>query len=251
MTENDRQPPRRRLPKASDFLAGELRAQILGNGLAPGAPLSSESELIEQYGLSRGSVREALRLLEAEGLIDIRRGPKGGIHVIHPDAGHVAKSLALLFTIQESTLGDFFQFRLAIEPHVAAEAARDASDEAKADILRVAQAAENDPGRTPDFHAELGRSASNSIFGFLLTALHQVLEWHLRLETIGPGDVQATVQAHQRIAEAIHEGDSDRAELAMRRHLQAFSDLLEQQGRLQEPIVPKSNWRRSPQSVLG
>ncbi|MEO2108830.1 MAG: FCD domain-containing protein [Actinomycetota bacterium] len=251
MTEQDRPSPRRRLPKASDFLASELRAQILGDGLTPGAPLSSESELIEQYGLSRGSVREALRLLEAEGLIAIRRGPKGGIHVVHPDAGPLARSLALLFTTQETTLGDFFQFRLALEPHVAAEAARSASDEEKRSMLRTAREAEADPERAADFHAELGRCASNSIFGFLLTALHHVLEWHLRLETIGPGDVEATIQAHRRIAKAIHSGDANRAEVAMRRHLQAFADLLDQHGRLGEPIVPKSTWQRSPHDILG
>lgn len=240
---------RRRLPKTSDYLAGELRAQILGNGLQPGTPLASEGELIDAYGLSRGSVREALRLLEAEGLIDIRRGPKGGISVVHPDTGHVAKSLALLFTIQESTVGDFFQFRLAVEPQVASDAARYGSQEQKLSILRVAKAAADDPERTAEFHAELGRCASNSIFGVLLAALHQVLEWHLRLESIGPSDFEATVAAHRRIADAIFDGDADRAETAMRRHLEAFQALLNEHGRLNEPIVPRSNWRRDPSVV--
>lgn len=243
--QNQQVATKRRLPKASDYLAGELRAHILGNALQPGDPLSSEAELIAEYGLSRGSVREALRLLEAEGLIDIRRGPKGGIQVVHPDAGHIARSLALLFTIQQSTLRDFFQLRLAVEPQVAADAARDATPTDKAAILAMARTGMDDPEQPSDFHGELGRCAGNSIFSVLLAALHQVLEWHLRVETIGPQDVEATIDAHHRIAQAIHDGDPARAEMLMRKHLEAFRDLLAQHGRLDQPIVPRSSWRQA------
>lgn len=69
-----------RLPKISEQLADRLRATILGRGMRPGDRLSSEAELISHYGVARGTVREALRLLESEGIIEIRRGAAGRHH---------------------------------------------------------------------------------------------------------------------------------------------------------------------------
>src|SRR5919107_900384 len=83
----------RALPKASALLADELRARILGTGLEPGSPLPSEPEIIEQSGLGRASVREALRLLEAQGLVVIRRGSHGGIFVAQPDPSALGRTL--------------------------------------------------------------------------------------------------------------------------------------------------------------
>jgi DNA-binding FadR family transcriptional regulator len=100
-----------RLPKASDVLADRLRAQILGNQMRPGEPLRSEATLIAETGFSRGTVREALRLLESDGLIEIRRGPHGGIRVAEPDLSQVTRSLALLLTISGTTMRAFSEFR--------------------------------------------------------------------------------------------------------------------------------------------
>ena len=66
------------VPKSTDVLADQLRKQILGGELAPGAPLPTERDLVLQTRLSRGSVREALRILEAEGLVSTRPGRLGG-----------------------------------------------------------------------------------------------------------------------------------------------------------------------------
>src|ERR1700733_11935074 len=90
------EPPRQRVPKASGFVADELRAQIIGNDLAPGTRLPSEAQLIEQFGLSRATVREALRLLEAEGLILVKRGPRGGLTVSRPNPSHISRSMATM-----------------------------------------------------------------------------------------------------------------------------------------------------------
>ena len=69
------------VPKASDVLAARLREMILSSGLAEGTPLPTERELVTQSGLSRASVREALRVLETEGLVVTRAGRDGGSQV--------------------------------------------------------------------------------------------------------------------------------------------------------------------------
>ena len=80
--------------KVSELLADRLRGQILGQGIKAGEVFSSEPELIARFGLARGTVREALRLLESEGLITIRRGRSGGIEVREPDLVQIRCMLA-------------------------------------------------------------------------------------------------------------------------------------------------------------
>ena len=85
------------VPKAAEVIAEDMRNEIIVGGLAPGTALPSEAELMARYQFSRASVREALRLMESDGLIYIKRGPRGGVRVAHPDDSHVSRSFSLLF----------------------------------------------------------------------------------------------------------------------------------------------------------
>lgn len=237
-----------RIPKASDLVANHIRAMVLHKGLEPGTPLPSESELMEVLGLSRASVREGFRLLESEGLIVIRRGPKGGVAVGHPDITHVSRSLALLFTIEQTPLKSFFEFRCLVEPHAAALAARDASDEQRQALLRHARVTDATSQQAARFHHELSKYITNDIFRVLLVAMHEVLDVHIGREALTDDDIHAVERVHLRIAEAIADGDEQRASRAMRKHLEAFQDLLEGTGRLDLPIVPRSRWTENSQN---
>ncbi len=237
------------LPKASDVLADELRARILGDGMQPGEVLPSEAKLMEDYGFSRGTVRETLRLLEADDLIVIKRGPKGGIRVRHPDVRQVSRSLGLLFSAQGTTLGDLFTFRKLVEPEAAAEAARTATAEQKNWLASIAPHHQGvQPGfhQSAEFHGAIGRCSNNGVFEVMLTALHDALEWQSSDEKLSHDDIEATRRAHVSIAKAIVEGNADVAARRMRRHLEQFERVLAGQGRLDEPIVPRARWRRKP-----
>ena len=72
------------MPKTADVVAARVRTAILEQQLPPGSSLPGELELIEHFGVSRASIREALRLLEAEGLIEVRRGVRGGVFTVEP-----------------------------------------------------------------------------------------------------------------------------------------------------------------------
>src|SRR5690606_35845825 len=109
-----------RVPKASDVLANLIKVRVLSEGLGAGARLPSEPELIEQYQFSRGTVREALRMLESDGIVHIRRGPRGGIEVATPDVHHVTRSLAVLLAFDGTPVSDLLDFRLIVEPAAAA-----------------------------------------------------------------------------------------------------------------------------------
>lgn len=233
----------RRLPKAAEVLAEELRSRILGQSLPPGTQLTTESELIDEHGFSRGTVREALRLLEVEGLILIRRGPRGGVSVARPDLSQVSRSLSLLFTLDETPLADFFEFRKLVEPYAARLAASSTNQDARRRLLAYVEGGQDDPERATNFHRVLAECTGNEILRVMLVALHEVLDRHVRLEAFDERDLSAVAEVHARIARAVKDGQPDVAERAMRRHLAAFERLLSDQGRLQQPIVPRSRWR--------
>lgn len=243
---------RLRLPKASDVLANELRARILENDLAPGSPLPSEGDLIVEHNLSRGTVREALRLLEAEGFVSIQRGPKGGITVRYPDAQLVSRSLATLLTVDQTPLRNLFEFRKLVEPAAAASAAREATDEQRAELLALTEPSSPRRGHA-QFHAVLGECIQNELMRVILAALFRVVDWHAGLENVSETDVERAGRAHERIAAAVAARDADAARERMLTHLAAFEDVMREQGRLDEPILPRARWvgylRQHVQSV--
>jgi len=233
------------VPKASDVLADRIRAQILGDGLQVGDELPSETELIETHGFSRGTVRETLRILETEGLVVIKRGPRGGVRVSRPDVSHVSRSLALLFTSGKVTLRDFFAFRKLLEPQAAAIAAQAATPEQRGWLSQLAAEYRGLPrglGRSMEFHGAIGECTNNAVLLLILSATHQVLEWHAPGERLSHDDVDATRRVHRRIAQAIESGDAAAASRLMLRHLETFEKVLREQGRLDEPVVPRARW---------
>lgn len=236
---------RARVPKASDILAERLRARILGRGMRPGDQLSSEAELISGEGFSRGTVREALRLLESDGLIEIRRGPRGGIRVARPDLQRIGRSVALLLTLAETTTRKFSEFRKILEPSVAAMAARSATDEQRGWLLAVADATSQNGSWEPSvrFHEALAVCSNNEVLRLVIAMFEQELSWHVAGESLSELHMEETRRAHRSIARAVAAGNADRASSAMQRHLNQFERTLESDGRLDEPLLPRERWR--------
>src|SRR5208282_3407440 len=104
-------------------VADELRALIVSGELADGASLGREPDLVERFGVSRPSLREALRILEAEGLITVVRGVLGGVIVHEPAERMTARTAALLLTARNVSLADVFEARALLEPVAARVAA--------------------------------------------------------------------------------------------------------------------------------
>ena len=230
-----------RLPKASGALANELRAQILEENLQPGDSLPSEPELIELFGLSRGTVREALRLLEADGFITIRRGPRGGIAVSHPQVDVVSRSLATILAMGGTPLSSLFEFRKLVEPAAAAAAATDATAEQRETLVAFTDAESIERGDAV-FHELIITCVGNDVLRFILTAVTKVVEWHTRVDDVPADDVKAAGNAHAKIAKAIVAGDAKTASSSMLRHIEAFEAVMAKAGRLDGPILPRDRW---------
>ena len=98
------------------LIADELRASIARGELSEGETLGREPELIERFGVSRPSLREALRILEAEGLITVVRGLRGRVIVHEPNERMTARTAALLLNARNVSLADVFDARAQLEP---------------------------------------------------------------------------------------------------------------------------------------
>jgi DNA-binding FadR family transcriptional regulator len=99
----------------ADLVAGELRSQIISGELKEGDPLPPEDQLMEHAGVARTTVREALRILESEGLLVVRRGAGGGARIKAPSVSNVARYIGLVLQSQGATLQDVFDARLLLE----------------------------------------------------------------------------------------------------------------------------------------
>lgn len=265
----DRQPVRQ--PKASEVIANELRRVVVCEG-KPGDYLMAERLLIERFGVSRPTLREALRILESEGLLDIRRGIKGGATIREPSIEDLALRIGAFLQIRHATYEDLFLVRKIIEPAAARLAAervgRDGDDEALERCLEREQQAIADPAAEPhqseaigSFHEavlELGGSTTLAVVGKLL---HATVDSYTQSYIDRLPNTKILRQAlteshaiHRKIADAIQGGRGERAEYLMRSHLDAIRTAtgladcdryINVFGGIPEPVEPSPSQRRT------
>src|SRR5688500_1958208 len=141
-------------------VADQLRRRILGGELAEGERLPVEEELTAQFGVARTTLREALRVLESEGLIAIRRGRGGGPFVTHPDLGPISLALAASLQLQGASVGELDEARRLIEPQIAGQLARRHGDgDGDLDLTALEAAIDRaDAAAEDDDPLEIGRA---------------------------------------------------------------------------------------------
>lgn len=206
---------RRPLPEE---IAEALAAEIRDGRLIPGAFLPPEPRLVARFGVSRPVVREATRLLEARGLVEVRRGV--GVVVREGPEPNLGDALAARVRADARVLREIWDARMMIEPAVAAAAAERATPEEARAIAEAASALESadDPvGADLAFHAAVMRAAHNPVVAMILEPLGDLLRAE-RAATLRMG-LDAAARGHVRIARAIAAGDAPGARAAMERHL--------------------------------
>jgi len=102
-------------PKVGEQIASDLRARIASGELTAGDRLATEEELLEEYGAARNTLREAFRILESEGLLELRRGRTGGVFIAHPGIEELARGFSVRLALDGTNLGDLYDAREAIE----------------------------------------------------------------------------------------------------------------------------------------
>ena len=221
-----------RVPKAADVLAAMLREKILQGGIEVGTDLPNERELGVQAGLSRASVREALRILEGEGLIVTRVGRNGGSAVVRPSSETIERSVGIFIRGQGIRLEAVLEARAAMEPPSARFAAMHRSETDLVEIAKCQSALEQASTvgdvdgyvrANRDWHVQVVRASHNELLIAFISAVAQSVYVATDLEGFNSVEVRnAVIRAHRRVMEAITAGDADAASRRMGRHVGAY-----------------------------
>jgi GntR family transcriptional repressor for pyruvate dehydrogenase complex len=213
-------------PKAAQRVAERVRSAIRAGELRDGDRLPPERQLIEQFGYSRAIVREALRMLEDEGLITLHAGRNGGAIIRHPGADRLMNAFDMLLRLQQTSQEDFYEARRLLEPVLIRLAIERATDEDIAALRSCLEppressaidSASDGPQHTRRFHRTLSEAAHNNVLAVLINL---VMELCLRRTTTGEFEPKHLVQVHAAIVDAIEARDVETATRRTLEHLQ-------------------------------
>jgi DNA-binding FadR family transcriptional regulator len=220
----------------ADIVAGDLRRQIVSGALKEGDPLPPEDQLMEHAGVARTTVREALRILESEGLLVVRRGAGGGARIKAPSVSNVARYIGLVLQAEGATLHDVFDARLMLEAPAAGMLARAKDrDDIVASLRRALDEEEavlDEPvelshayGRFHNLIVQLSGSQTFEVLTSVSNRLIQVqADRYMRAEAAQPDRRVASDVAHRahiHFVELVAAGAAQDAEELWRKHLAA------------------------------
>lgn len=227
-----------RIQPAYQQVAEQLRSSILQGDIAPGDRLPIESKLASMFGVSRSTIREALRVLSSERLVRTVRGVGGGSFVSQPDSGHVSDflqtSIGLLTGTDQVSLGELIAARELLEVPAAGFAAERATkeeaahlrSESSADLASGTQSLEH----SRDFHFELLHVAGNRLIELMARPVFSVLALRYLRDDVSSGTWDDLARDHVAIADAIVAADADRAAELMRDHIRSVGKLYREVG---------------------
>lgn len=230
-----------RVPKTAELLAARIRRAIIRGDIEAGHKLPVEAEMMADFEVSRPTIREALRVLESEGLLTVTRGARGGARVNRVSGDMLTRAAGLALQAHGATLRDLFEVRSMIEPPAAGmiAAARDLNAAAalRSCLERERAAVKGDQPPTDliaEFHRLLLESSGNVALALVGRALHDVVASHLRYSArtkpaIAPAAaakrIRLGLKSQARLIDLIEAGDAAEAEAHWRRHMSASGEV--------------------------
>ena len=224
-------------------VAEAIKDWVVEHGLQAGDRLPGEAELIQRFGMAKGTIREAMRVLEAQGLIKTRTGPGGGSFVHEVSRQRAKALLGNYFYFKNLTIGDIYQHRQTLEPELAASLAGKLPE----GVLRSLEeniAEYSEPAATLDeerkqhvaslrFHAILAEQAKNPLLGFIIDFMVNLLtDLTVYRRLYSPPNLELWQQGRdhqQRLVVALREGEAEQARCIMADHMQIAWTLMRQQ----------------------
>ncbi|MDZ5699266.1 FadR/GntR family transcriptional regulator [Chelativorans sp. M5D2P16] len=224
-------PPRG--PKRPAVICEEIKDWIVAQNLKPGDRLPQEKALIERFRASKGTMREALRTLEAQGLVTTRTGPRGGVFVAALEESRAMELLGNYFFFRQPSIADIYTVRCQLEPELAASLVGRLSE---ADYRRLEETMRvyDHPAETVgeeyrqrmaelDFHAVLAALSPNPVLGFMCGFLQNLLRDLTVCRRIydrpNPELREKGLSYQTRLIEALKAGDNESVRSIMYRHM--------------------------------
>jgi GntR family transcriptional regulator, transcriptional repressor for pyruvate dehydrogenase complex len=239
-----------------NMLADDIRRQLVAGELLPGQALPPERELLQAYGISRPTLREALRILEAESLVEMVRGPKGGITVRAPDPVVVVRQVGVHLQLTGASFADVYAARAALE---IASVRTVAEEKRSDDVLALRKLVEDGRKCTEDstieyshaagrFHRELVHRAGNKTMSFVVDTLTTLTDatYYRRASSLEPGEretaMRKSTRSWSKVVDLIEAGDPDGAEAHWTRHMAYVGSRLDSEDRpLAAEVLPHFN----------
>ncbi|HWG01319.1 MAG TPA: FadR/GntR family transcriptional regulator [Trebonia sp.] len=213
--------------RISEIIVDQIRLLMRQGQLTPGDRLPPERDLCERFGVSRVTVREALRMLESAGLVEIRVGARGGAFVTVPSSNRVGEGLADLLTLSVISAADVTEVRMILEVGIVPLVCERATEDDLAELEKICERSElalRDGDYTMDisleFHARVAQATHNpalemmveSFRGPILMSLKEAREAAPEMGGLG-------TEEHEKFIEAVRKRDADDAARIMREHL--------------------------------
>jgi GntR family transcriptional repressor for pyruvate dehydrogenase complex len=227
-----------RSPKTAELVAQTLRRMIVDGQLKDGDFLPYEADLMAHFQVSRPSLREAVRVLESERLVEVRRGSRTGAKVRVPGPETVARPGALVLAISGTTLGDVMTARIGIEPYAARLLADQGSTAAHEELRRLvdgiplAREAGTVAQASAELHRRLVELSGNATLAMIAGMLHEISERHtsvaiLRDQNVVPrAQYSKLLRSYGRLATLVSNRKGAEAEAHWRRHMENASAAL-------------------------
>jgi len=215
-----------RVNRISQNIVEQIRETIISGRLKPGDRLPSEKDLSVEFGVSKASLREALRALEALGMLEVKQGMGGGAFVTEVDLETARNNMFNYIFFQNPSIGEFTQLRAFIEPPVAEIAALKWTpadlDYLEDNLNRTREKMDSVPfyyELDTKFHHRIAQISGNRLICFVIDSLkNAIVQIKLQLELDRDFSIQV-YKAHMRLFDALRKRDPKQARAEMHRHI--------------------------------
>ncbi len=218
--------------RVAEEIADRIRVLILDGTLPPGRPLPGERLLATRFGVSRGSIRDAFRMLETIGLLETRHGQ--GTFPRELDVNRLVAPLASVLSYRRDLREELLDVRRMFEPAVARAAASRVTDDDLADLQRILdtqrrklRAGGSTLMEDTAFHAVLARATRNRVVMRIMETLNDLLVESRKLTLKQKGRPERSIRGHEAVVAALRRRDPDAAARAMHTHIDQIAELLQ------------------------